>query len=826
MALEVMRLPNGVKCILDRRKGAGVVAVQVWVKVGSRNEDDRVAGITHFIEHLIFKGTEGGECYEIAPRIEALGGSINAFTSYDNTVYHIVVPCKSFETGLELLAGSVRHPAFPEEELEKEKKVVIEEIKMGEDDPQRKLFNELFSASYPDHPYGRPIIGYRETVLSIGRSHIVSYFNEHYTPGRTAIVVVGDFDGQKVRELLTRHLSEPAGQEGRAGKGPRAARSSPGNETRVRIIEKEVEESYLALAYPIGPLVHPDTAALDVLGKILADGDSSRLQATLKHARGLVTDAESYVFTPRENGLFVIVATFKGRDYEHVTAAIEGELGRIWAQGVEPWEVEKAQNLVRASHIYGAESVQGKARLIGGFEALADDPAYEEKYLRAIDRVTAGEVVRVLDRYLIPGQRRLAALLPGKKENPSLFQLENGLRCVWNRNTASPSFSFMIGFVGGLKEEREGQNGSFNVLARMLLRGTKDLDAQAIARRIDTLAGGISPLCGKNVFGLSGRFLKKDLSRGLGLLKDLLLYTAVREDELGKVKEEVFSEMRRRDDEPSERTFMEMNRALFEGHPYARDQMGSIADVAGLAREDVEGLYRGYVGPGGAVLALSGDVERKEAEALVRALFSDWSGGDREMKKVVHSLGQARDRVVFRDMFQTHMIFGFVGPGLIDRDRYPVEVMHAILSGMGGRIHRRLREEHPYAYAVTFFNQQAYEVGALGIYIGTDRTLLEEVEAIVRAEIEAIRIEGFTEEEVARAKEYMVGNHSIRMQTNSAIASAMCLDTLYGLRPNFFKVWPEKVERVSRDEVNVAARTYLLPDRMVKVRVGPGEEKG
>jgi len=826
MALDIMQLDNGVKCILDRRKGAGVAAMQVWVKVGSRNEDDRVAGITHFIEHLIFKGTEGGESYEIAPRIEALGGNINAFTSYDNTVYHIVMPRKSFETGLQLLADSVRRPAFPEEELEKEKKVVIEEIKMGEDDPQRKLFNELFSASYPDHPYGRPIIGYRDSVLSIGRSHIVSYFREHYVPGRMAIVVVGDFDGQKVRELLNRHLSWPAGAEGRVEKGPQAAETGPAVEHRVRIIEKEVAETYLALSYPIGSLVHPDTVALDLLGKILADGDSSRLQATLKHARGLVTDAESYVFTPRENGLFVIVATFKGRDHERVTAAIEGELGRISDRGIEPWELEKARNLVKASHIYGAESVQGKARLIGSYETLADDPAYDEKYLRALDRVTAGEIVRVLDRYLIPGRRRMAAILPGKKENPFLFQLENGLRCVWNRNTASPSFSFMIGFVGGLKEEKEGQNGSFNVLSRLLLRGTKDLDAQAIARRIDTLAGSITPVSGKNVFGLSGRFLAKDLSQGFGLLKDLLLCTSIGEDELAKVKEEVFSEMRRRDDEPLQLTFMEMNRVLYGGHPYARDQMGSIADVAGLTREDMEGLYRDYVGPRGAVLALSGDVGRKEAEALVRTLFSDWSGDDREMKKMVHSLGPARDRALLRDMLQTHVIFGFVGPGLIDRDRYPVEVMHAILSGMGGRVHKRLREENPYAYAVTFFNQQAYEVGALGIYIGTDRTLLAEVERIVRDEIEAIRAEGFTEEEVARAKEYMVGNHSIKTQTNGAMASAMCLDTLYGLKPNFFKVWPEKVERVSKDEVDGAARKYLLPDRMVKVLVGPGEGKG
>jgi len=140
---------------------------------------------------------------------------------------------------------------------------------------------------------------------------------------------------------------------------------------------------------------------------------------------------------------------------------------------------------------------------------------------------------------------------------------------------------------------------------------------------------------------------------------------------------------------------------------------------------------------------------------------------------------------------------------------------------MGGRIHRKLREENPYAYALTFFNQEAYEVGAIGIYIGTDRTYAEDVERIARAEIEEIREAGFTEEEVADAKRHMIGNHYIRMQTNGPIASNMCLDTLYGLQPGFFKVWPEKVEKVSRDEVNAAAGKYLLPDRMVKLRVGP-----
>lgn len=819
--MNIMRLDNGLRCILEKRQGTGVVAVQFWVKVGSSYEDDRIAGITHYIEHLIFKGTDKGAGYEIAPKIEALGGSINAFTSYDNTVYHIVVPKDAFETGLALLADSVKSPSFPEKELEKEKKVVIEEIKMGEDDPQRTLFKELFSASYPGDPYGRPIIGYRESVRGITRDDLLAYYKDHYTPDNMALVIVGDFDEQKVGDLLRKQLSGPFANKTARGTG---GRTSTREERRVRIIERNVAESYLTMSFPMKKFTDPDSPALEVLAKILADGDSSRLVSELKHKQGLVTDADTYLFTPRENGLFVIGSTFKGRDYERVVAGIDGELKRMAAGGVEPWELEKAKNLVRASYIYSAETVQGKARLIGNFETLVNDPEYTDKYVRAVDKVSAADVRRVLNSYILkkPEARAMVVLLPAKPANPYTFKLDNGLTCVYNKNAAAPSFSFMLGFVGGLKEEKEGQNGSFNVLSRLLLRGTKDLDAHAIARKIDGLAGSIGPVSGRNVFGLSGKFLSKDFADALGLLKELVTGTVIKADELKKVKEEVFSEMRRRDDEPTRYAFMQMNGVLFEGHPYARDQVGSVGDVAGLALKDVRQLYKSYVTPKGAVLAISGSVEQKQAETLVRKLFGEWKGTGRPLRNIGHTVSATKQKGIEREMLQTHMIFSFIAPGFIDEDRYAAEVMAAMLSGMGGRIHRRLREENPYAYAVTFFNQGAYEVGSMGIYIGTDRTHVKDVERLVREEIGQMRKDGFTEEEVASAKRYMIGNHYIRMQTNGAIASSMCLDTIYGLKPNFFKVWPEKARQVTKEQVNAVARKYLLLDRMVVVSTGPG----
>jgi zinc protease len=818
--MKVTDLDNGLKCLFEQRKGTGVVSIQVWVKVGSKYEDDRIAGITHFIEHLIFKGTGEGGGYEIAPKIEALGGSINAFTSYDNTVYHIVVPETAFETGLELLIGAVKNPLFPDKEIAKEKRVIIEEIKMGEDNPQRKLFKELFSLSYEGHPYGRPIIGFERTVSSTQRADIVAYFNNHYTIDNMLVVVVGDFDEAKAKGLLEKYS---AGLK-RAVKSPSAHAPEPGRAGKTKLIEKDVKESYLTLSYPVPPLVHKDIPALDVLGKIMGDGDSSRLQAELKHKKGLVTNAGTYLFAPKEDGLFVILATFRGTDYDAVVAGIDAELKRISEGSIEAWEMEKAKNLVRASHIYGMETVQGRAREIGYYQTITNDPRFSESYIRELDKVSVADVKRVLQAYVHGKTRNLVLLAQKAKSNPRTFRLKNGLTCVLNRNDASPSVSFMVGFVGGLKEEQDGKNGSFNVLSKMLLRGTSTKDAQAIARQIDTLAGSIDPVSGKNVCGLSGKFLAKDLKESMTLLKELLTDTVLRDDELKKVKEDVLSELRQKDDEPVSLTFRTMNKVLYEGHPYGKDASGSAQDVARLSSGDVAGLYKGYVSPKGAVLAVSGDINLNETEKLLRSVFSGWTGKAHTMKKLP-LVTKRKDQKVDRKIFQTHMIFAFLGPGLTSEERYAAEVMDAVLSGMGGRIHRRLREERPYAYALTFFNQMAYETAALGIYIGTDQKYVAEVEKVVNAEIEQIHKDGFTEEEIANAKRYLIGNHKTRMQTNSAIASSMCLDTIYGLKADYFKRWPALVEKVTKEEVDGVAKKYLTLDKMVTIQLGPTAPK-
>lgn len=821
LAMDVYSVDGRLPVVLEERKGTGVVAVQVWVKVGSKYEEPHIAGITHFIEHLIFKGTDKLKAGEMASRIESLGGSVNAFTSYDNTVYHIVVPTKAFEEGLTLLLDAVKNPAFPEQEIAKEKKVVLEEIKMGEDDPQRKLFKELFSLSYEGHPYGRPIIGFEDTVKDLSREHITAYFKEHYTPDNMAIVIAGDFDPKKTGAILQQFVkgySETRTKpfDGKVQKGEKRDRE------RTEIIERTVRESYVSLAYPAPPMVHEDIAPLDVLSHILGEGDSSRLQEQLRFKKGLVTNISTYLFSPKEEGLFMIIATFKGRTFDNITKAIDGEIKRLFKNGPGAEEIEKAKNMIRASYIYGAETAQGRARQIGNYQTMANDPLYADKYLKAVDKVGPDDIVRVLGKYIVGKERNLAAVLPKEAPNPHTFKMSNGLTYVVNRNTASPSFSFRIGFVGGLKEEATGKNGTFNVLSRMLLKGTKTSDATAIARKIDFLAGDISPYNGRNVFGLSGRFLSKDMKKVLMVLHELLASTVLKESELKKVRADVLSSIRQRDDDPVSSTFRRLNEVLYEGHPYSKDPLGMEADIKGITLKDIQTAYNRYVTPANAVLAVSGDIDEKALQSLIDGLFAEWKGPSNSLGKVPIT-PKKRHVQGDRDMMQSHLIFGFLGPGLLDNDRYAAEVMDAVLSGMGGRIHTVLREENPYAYAVTFFNQMAYDVGAMGIYIGTDKKLVRQVDRIAVGEIEKILRDGFTDREIEDGKKYLVGNHYIAMQSNNAIATSMCLDTMYGLKPGYFKTWPSYIEKVTKDDVNRVARKYLALDKMVYVRMGLAE---
>ncbi len=290
------RLTNGLTIVHEALHTARVVAFQIWVQVGSADEAEAEAGLAHLHEHMLFKGTAKRGPGEVARDIEAHGGEVNAWTSFDHTVYHVVMASDFAQVGLEVLADAVRAPAFNPQELAREVEVVVEEIKRAEDTPSRRASRDLFAESFLVHPYRLPVLGTQESVRSVTREKIHDFYRRHYLPESMVLVAVGDVEEGPLLRWAEALLG---GDWGRVHATPRSRPVEPPRTgRRWRLRDDDVKEAHLHLSFAAPAVDHEDVPALDVLAMLAGQGDNSRLQRAVKRERRLVNDISAYAYTP------------------------------------------------------------------------------------------------------------------------------------------------------------------------------------------------------------------------------------------------------------------------------------------------------------------------------------------------------------------------------------------------------------------------------------------------------------------------------------------------------------------------------------------------
>jgi zinc protease len=372
---------NGLKVILEENKTTPVVALQVWIKVGSADENDQEAGICHFIEHMLFKGTEKRKVREAAREIESLGGTINAYTSYDQTVYHITMASRYAETGLDILSDAIQHSTFESIELEREREVILEEIRRGEDDPSRRLFKQTLATLYHQHPYRRPVIGYEKTIRAIQRAEMDSFFKKWYVPNRMVLIVVGDFNSDEMEGRVRNAFKEfkPSSES-----FPHRIPEPNQRETRSIFSYGNFKETYLQIAFPIASARDEDTPALDILSQVIGGGESSRLVQKVKLEKGLVHSIYASSYTPKDPGAFIIGATLPAENVERAVGAIFEEVNRLKTEGVTSEELHRVKVNIESNLIYDRQTVQGQAGKLGYYEVTAGDVQFEKEYMRRI----------------------------------------------------------------------------------------------------------------------------------------------------------------------------------------------------------------------------------------------------------------------------------------------------------------------------------------------------------------------------------------------------------------------------------------------------------
>ena len=845
-------LENGMTVLLERNDSSPVVAVNVWVKTGSACEVEGEYGLAHVHEHMLFKGTGKRRVGEIAGIVEAGGGDINAFTSFDETVYYIVSAKRFLPMALDLLADVMENSAFDPAELEKELEVVQEEIRRGEDSPSRVLSQELFSTAYSVHAYGRSIIGTKQSVGSFTRDGILDFYKKWYSPDNMILVVVGDFDPKEIKDAVATTFGKIKKRKTPACELPPEPEQ---NRTRTFVLGRDVSTGYFSFAFHTPSASHADTPVLDVISGILGTGDSSRLYRKLKEQNATVNDIYAYAYSLKENGLFIVGGVFDPEKVKKASREIVAEIELIKNEPVGAEELARAKTNIERDFIGTKETMQGQARKLGYFELETGDYGYERLYLERVRGVTPEDIVRVARKYLAGENLTAGVLLPkdktkaverdfkkalvfpdgtDRKEKKKVstaqaefgkYELSNGIRVLLKRNPAVPLFSVHAAFLGGLRYEDTGTNGISNFMAEMFTRGTSSRSAEDIAVQIEGLGGTVDGFSGKNSVGVTLSVLSENFEGALDIFSDVILNPSFSDEEMERGRREILAALEKQQDNLTGKTVRNFLKTLFLKHPYRFNVLGTEENVSGFNPADILGFYERVIRPENMVISVAGDIDTEKTLGVLEKLFGSMKKGGFEKTRPPResALSAARETVEFeKDKAQTHIIAGFHAPGFKSRDCYAFEVLNSVLSGQGGRLFIELRDKKSLAYAVTSFYVPGMEGGYFGVYIGTAPQKEKEALGAIKEQLQLV-LKGVGEQELERAKNYIVGSFEIGLQRNSAQASTVAFDELYGIGTYEYRKFPEKILAVTADDVARVARKYINPEAAAVAIVKPEE---
>ncbi|MBN2059312.1 MAG: insulinase family protein [Deltaproteobacteria bacterium] len=844
-------LDNGLRVILKEDRSSPVVSIQVWVKAGSANETEEEAGISHVIEHMFFKGTPTRGAGEIAHGIEVLGGDINAYTTSDRTVYKVEIASIHFEKALDILMDALQHSLFDSQELTREKEVILEEYRRSLDIPQRQFGLAMNELSYKVHPYRRPVIGYESTIKSFDRRAILEYMAKWYTCDNIVIVAVGDLDSEEALfriKSLTRDLPPGSGRFQTRTVEP--AQTYP----RTIVLNERVQQLYMDILWHTVSLNHPHAPALDILEIILGYGKSSRLYNRLKMERNLVNEIFAYSNTRLDNGQFSVSAALNTENFEMVIEVVTEEINRVIREPVTQNELERAKRVVEAHFLFNMEDMKGQANSLAFFEVMAGDMKKADEYLESVHEISPEDIQHVAKKYLRPERICMGIMLPendkmeltesrvmeyfshfpAKKETATRqrasesneavkYTLQSGMRIIVKEDHRLPLVSLRMAMLGGTRLENEENSGISKFVSEMLLRGTDTRNASGIAETVESWPADLDSFSGRNSFGISAKFLRKDFYAGLKLLADIILNPSFPDAEIEKVRQDILAGIESKKESPFDQLSELFYKTLYTTHPYAFPASGNRQSIKEISRLDLLKWYKELALPSNLVLSVTGGVREEELVASAEELFRDFDGQDARIPGIAPEspLIMKREVHLEREGNQTHLMIGFLDVDLKSEANSIMDLVNTDLTGLGGRLFRELRDKRSLAYSVTSFRRPGLETGVFGVYLACDPAKIDVAKKAVLNELESLRNSGLTAQELEQAKNKLIGGHAIEYQTNGSKAMQMALDELYGLGFDYHDEYIKRIKMVSVKDVKRVVEKIIKPEQCVIATVGP-----
>jgi zinc protease len=848
-------LDNGMIVLVKERHSAPIVVINTWVNAGYFDEPDSLTGISHLLEHMFFKGTAKREVGQLREDTKKLGGYLNGGTIYEYTHYYTVLPARFVREGLELQSDALWNSVVDSAELEKEKRVVIQEVKRKLDNPNALAWEKLMELAFEQHPIRRWRMGTPEQIQGWSKDQLEGYFRDFYRPDNIILAIVGDVNTEDVLKEVERYYGSAHTE---ATQRPQIPKELIQEQLKFVQMKGDITQTYLKMGFHIPGQLDKDFFPLEVLAHVLGYGRSSRLSQSLREDRKLVTSVTCEAFGLRDFGVFLVEAELEAKDVRDAQLEIIRQIERIKAGDLSQNELAKAKNVIRFSHLSSLETARGLSNNLASFESYGDY-RLGEQYLDYVDQVNARDVQRAATKYLAlekanileyspegesgdtvtAGEIRQAILeglekdttreeavpvemVRSRERKPSSGLVESAAReetlscgatLITRENHSLPLVSLGFYVKGGRVSESKENCGITRLTLSTSLKGTENRSAEEIFNGLEMLGASANTQIEADYFGYLLKLISENLEPTLDIMTDVIKNPMFDPEELEKEKTILLARIERNRDSMRDYPIQLLYEAIFPQHPYGLSSLGEEDAVESLDRRMVRRWHEDHFSAENMTIVAVGDFDSFELRRKLGELFGDFrKGTSREI--IIPSVNFKSDRNILaenRRKAQTAQALGFITCRYSDDDLYALKVLQAIASGTGGRFFHQLREKEGLAYTVYGVNDSWEQAGLFYAYIATSPQNEELAREKLLDEFYRFKSDPVTDEELQTAKNYISGIYQIYLETNSALVQQYAKAEILGKGIEAVEEYPQRIAEVTKDQVKEVSARYFDP---------------
>ncbi len=841
--VSINTLPSGQKVIIKEVKDNPIVKIDTWINTGSINEDDKTSGISHFLEHLFFKGTQKYPTGTFDKILDSKGALVNAATSKDYTHYYIQIPSKDFDLALEMHYDMLLNPMIPRKELERERPVVIEEISKVKDSPTRVAMDNLYELMYAksNHPYKRNVIGNKEIIENVSREEILDYFHKFYTPDAYTTVIVGDVDKadalKKVQEAL--EANNPNKDKKQKQVKIKYPKIKPLDKIETKVQEMDINQTHAMMGF-FAPKFNQfkDNYALDVLSIMLADGKSSILNQKLKEEKQLVLDVDAGNYSQKDSGMFYFYMTLKPENESLALDELKNEIEKIQRGEFDEANLQKAKKQIKTDTYYSRESISNISEELGYDFTFSNDINYYQNYLKNIDRVSKQDIIDVAKKYLTLDKYALSIVRPKgfkeisninenqnvqnydsvkvleQNENAKKVLINNGATLITKKKTSNSIVAIDITIKGSKAIEKVPASAMLAALSATT--GSKNYTNAQFAQFLDENGIKLSVTSSNDIFSIVLQSTKDNLDDAFVALNEVINNPIFQEDEIEKIKQRKIQELKSVSDSPSSYVFDEFKRLAFLNTIYGQNSTFLLNNIPKVTRDDITDFYSRVMDSNNMYITIVGDIDEND----IIARFNDIIKCNPKSQKFDFKKTNFKpfrneknlETALYKDDFQAHWLaLGYKTTDVFNRkDNATLNVINAILGeGMSSRLFVKLREEQGLAYAVGSSLSMNVLDGAFVAYIGTNEKSVDRAKQGILEQIEKIKKEMVTTDELNDAKDKILGQFLLSQETNMDEATTLNWYNMLGYGLNALEEYKTLIKNVTQSDIIEVANKYF-----------------